>query len=69
MSQNQIHAIINEQLVTKKKKRKSNRGKHEKELNRLIEEEERELATEMYDRKFMNNDLVVYKIEDNRKPI
>ena len=69
MSQNQIHAIINEPLVIKKKKRKSNRGKQEKELNRLIEEEERELATELYDRKFMNYDLVVYKIEDNGKPI
>ena len=70
MPQNQIHAIINEQSVTNKIKRKCNPGKQEKELNRFEEEEEeRDLARELDDRKFMSIDLVIYKIGDNGKPI
>ena len=69
MSQNQIHETINEPLVTKKKKRKSNRGKQEKELNRLKDEEERELATDLFDHKFMNNDLEFYRIREDGKPL
>ena len=34
-----------------------------------MDEEERELATELYDRNFMNNDLLFYKIGGNGKPI